>query len=379
VSAESTDRGHRTGRTGESRWSRRLGALALGLVLAFGLCEAGVRLAGLHVARRGGRTDRVLERVEGDPDFAFRLAPGTPSQHYRNADGTTTRVRYTINPQGFRGVPVPRSKPPGTLRVGVVGDSFVFGTGVADDETLPHALERRLHELHPDRSIEVLNFGVPGYGIEDLGARLRRDLLPFEPDVVLFSLYVNDAVATLPGNGPRSRAEAKLVTPELAWIRRLGLTSNLPAETDGLPTAQRWMIPVRRASRFLDVAGDRLFQSLFSRHTRRIHAHSWREGGPGWARVREVLTAARDLGRARGFTLHVSFYPLLDELDDYPYRDVHARVGRFCAQLGVPFHDFRIPLEGADASTLWAHVHDHHPNGACHERVAAWLAPRLDS
>lgn len=361
------------------RWPRRVAALVVGALSAFLLCEVATRAAGLHVARRGGRTETVLERVEGDPDFKFRLAPGTPSQWYQNPDGSQKRVRYSINPQGFRGPPAPLRKPPGTLRICVVGDSFVFGTGVADDETLPHVLERELRARHSARALEVLNFGVPGYGIEDLAARLRRDVLPFGPDLVLLSLYVNDAVAYHVVDGTRRPVEERLRTSELEWIDRLGLTSNLPVSTDGLPAAQRRAIALRKRSRFLDVLGNRLFLSLFSRHTLRVHAHSWRPDGPGWARVRSVLTEMRDLGRARGFALQVSFYPLLDELGSgYPYREIHERLGRFCGELEVPFHDFLDALEGVDASTLWAHPHDHHPNASCNERVGRWLAARLD-
>jgi hypothetical protein len=43
----------------------------------------------------------------------------------------------------------------------------------------------------------------------------------------------------------------------------------------------------------------------------------------------------------------------------------------------VSYHDALPALSGKRPSTLWAHPHDHHPSGACHELVAETLAREL--
>lgn len=57
-----------------------------------------------------------------------------------------------------------REKKPHAIRIGVFGCSFVFGTEVARGHEFPTWLQRRFQEAGiPD--VEVLNFGVRGYGV----------------------------------------------------------------------------------------------------------------------------------------------------------------------------------------------------------------------
>lgn len=74
--------------------------------------------------------------------------------------------------------------PPGTLRIATFGDSFTFGDEVGPDETWQATLERTLAAR--GITVEVLNFGVSAYGIDQAYLRWRRDGRRFRPDVVLF-------------------------------------------------------------------------------------------------------------------------------------------------------------------------------------------------
>ena len=71
------------------------------------------------------------------------------------------------------------------LRAVSVGDSFVFGNDVAADENFSAVLER-------DWQVEVLNMGVPGYGIDQSALKYEHFGAPYAPDVVLFGIYVHD-------------------------------------------------------------------------------------------------------------------------------------------------------------------------------------------
>lgn len=58
----------------------------------------------------------------------------------------------------------PFAKKPGTIRIGIFGCSFVKGReGVYGDE-FPSFLQRKLHRIS-SRPVEVINFGVDGYGM----------------------------------------------------------------------------------------------------------------------------------------------------------------------------------------------------------------------
>jgi lysophospholipase L1-like esterase len=95
-----------------------------------------------------------------------------------------------FNPQGFRGAPIDRVKPAGTIRVIALGDSNTFGWAVDDGANWPAQLEQRLGASFP--GTRVVNAGVWGYTLYQ-GRRRFHELLDFSPDVVLVSFGANDA------------------------------------------------------------------------------------------------------------------------------------------------------------------------------------------
>jgi lysophospholipase L1-like esterase len=82
------------------------------------------------------------------------------------------------------------ARAPGELRILVLGDSFVFGHGVADEETIPARLQARLGaEL--DSPVMVGNAGVAGHGTRDMSSSLARHE-DFRPDLVVAITYLGN-------------------------------------------------------------------------------------------------------------------------------------------------------------------------------------------
>ncbi len=75
-------------------------------------------------------------------------------------------VTYHIDQQGLR---VQRPSPAATTQVHVFGDSFTFGQGVEDDETYAALLQQALGPAY-----RVLNYGVDGYGPEQMDLRMEQ-------------------------------------------------------------------------------------------------------------------------------------------------------------------------------------------------------------
>jgi hypothetical protein len=100
--------------------------------------------------------------------------------------GSYDNVVMTIGRDGLRGKGrIARVKRPGSVRVGIFGCSQTFGEGVNDGDTY----SARLENLLPDA--EVLNFGVSGYGTdqmalyyESVGPRYGLDVV-----VLAFAYY----------------------------------------------------------------------------------------------------------------------------------------------------------------------------------------------
>ncbi len=100
----------------------------------------------------------------------------------------------------FRGRP-PEPAPPGVKRVGVFGDSCIFGTGLDPRDTLPFQTQMALvpHGWDPEL-VQVLNFGVPGYSSVQIGLLLEERLGIGLDVVVLYTAAWNDQAAAMGAN-----------------------------------------------------------------------------------------------------------------------------------------------------------------------------------
>lgn len=83
-------------------------------------------------------------------------------------------------------------KPAGTLRIIGIGDSGMFGWGVAQGEDYMAVLERVLNERGDGIDYEVLNMGVPGYNTALEVETLAYKGLAYEPDIVVIGWCEND-------------------------------------------------------------------------------------------------------------------------------------------------------------------------------------------
>jgi hypothetical protein len=123
--------------------------------------------------------------------LTFFLVPEGPGMH-EAARGTTAILvpdsLQTTNSWGLRG-PEPDVSAP--LRGIVLGDSFMQGLFIADDQTPPECLRREL-EKHLGQRVSVLNTGHLGYSPEQEYFTLLEYAERFHPRFVVLSLFAND-------------------------------------------------------------------------------------------------------------------------------------------------------------------------------------------
>ncbi len=130
---------------------------------------------------------RILALPE--PTLPFRTI-ASQSFHHRNTPSSVGDVE--TNPDGFRSHRGREDFQGFKHRVVVLGDSFVFGLGVAGEQAAPAILERTLGEALGAGRAAVLNTGVISYSpfIERL---VFRDVVrDYAPTVTLLVLDVND-------------------------------------------------------------------------------------------------------------------------------------------------------------------------------------------
>jgi hypothetical protein len=94
----------------------------------------------------------------------------------------------------------------------------------------------------------------------------------------------------------------------------------------------------------------------------------------GWARTQDQMRDMDRQMRARGGRFLVASWPLLVDLQSYPFTSADETIARFCAEAHIPRVDLRPALASLPAESLWVHPVDHHPNEVAHRRAAEALA-----
>jgi hypothetical protein len=101
-----------------------------------------------------------------------------------------------VNAAGFRDRTHAIEKPAGTYRVAVVGDSAVEALQLEIEQTFWAQLEKKLRACPAlaGREVEVLAFGVSGYGTAQQHLLIASTALRYQPDLVLLAFAGNDVV-----------------------------------------------------------------------------------------------------------------------------------------------------------------------------------------
>src|SRR6266487_1909597 len=129
------------------------------------------------------------------------LRPGV--EGWSRSDG---EAYIRINIDRLRDREHSKAKPLGTVRIAVLGYSFAEAAQVPLEATFWAHLERELTASHAfgQRRVEVLNFGVSGYGTAQELLTLRHRAWSYSPDIVLLAFF--------PGNDVRNNS--KVLEPE---------------------------------------------------------------------------------------------------------------------------------------------------------------------
>ena len=137
--------------------------------------ELSLKFAGVHY-------ESSLYRL--DADLGYVLRPG--------AEGWSVKERENyerISAQGLWDRIHTLQRPPDTIRIAVVGDSFSEAKQVNLEQAWWAVMERELNRrLEPEhRRVEVINFGVAGYGLPQEYLVIKQKVWQFDPQIVLLT------------------------------------------------------------------------------------------------------------------------------------------------------------------------------------------------
>jgi lysophospholipase L1-like esterase len=121
----------------------------------------------------------------------FALQPGIAGKYQREGGSDVL-----INSEGLRDREHSKAKPADTVRIAVLGDSFTEAMHVPMEQTFWSLLERKLQECNafPGQNVEVINFGVSGYGTAQELLTLRQKVWDYSPDLVVLAFTTHNDI-----------------------------------------------------------------------------------------------------------------------------------------------------------------------------------------
>ncbi|MFH1868407.1 MAG: SGNH/GDSL hydrolase family protein [Candidatus Omnitrophota bacterium] len=128
------------------------------------------------------------------PVYHHITSPGKYKVSWPEGVSLIKKLDFSVSSAGLRSRgEIPMVKEENTFRILVLGDSFVLGVGVSDDETLCYLLERDLNDsLKKGKRYEVINAGVGSYVPLLEYLYFKTDGIKFDPDMVILFFDMGD-------------------------------------------------------------------------------------------------------------------------------------------------------------------------------------------
>lgn len=365
-----------------SRWWRNLLALTVGLVVGIGLLEAGLALLGeVKMGFWPGKTTVKLTpsrqgvcyapgssvalpydaRIPKDRTYLKSVITGLDSSARfwtvdRTLDETPQCLLFDVT-RGYKG-----GFPGRTTVVPVLGDSFAFGEGLPQQETLWVALARLYTKAN------FPNLAFRGANIDDLGKQVDAVLKLAKERTVGHALYFYNLNDLDSPHFPGTREQLAALENEAALSARFGPDGWL--EEWAARSRIYWALAHWQARTTITEETISLFRSLYADDTYESQRHH------AWT----LLEQARATLDERGITLHVVLYPTLAMAPEggYLFAAAHETVLAACRDRGLRCYDGADAVFGAgDVEALIVHPEDRHPNGLANEAMARFVVSEV--
>jgi hypothetical protein len=256
-------------------------------------------------------------------------------------------VQYR-NSRRYRDVEHEVEKPTGVTRIVILGDSFAFGQGVADEEIFARVLARMVGP-----QVEVINMAKGGWGTVNQFMAFQREGLAYEPDVVIVAAVTNDPEPSPSGQQPE-------------WE----VFTHVPVNLD--------------LFRFLDYQLNRLGDTFGLR----MSYGEWEDSlydpeGPGWTQWQLVIHEFGELLSSEGIPGYAFILPSAGWCPTCVFspEEKYRLLEEGFAEAGFRaynlFPAYSQEFEGVPEKDLWALPNDRHPSARVHRFYAEQMYSRL--
>ena len=263
---------------------------------------------------------------------------------------------FSTNAFGMHDGPLTKQKPAGTLRIAVLGSSMDMGWGVTYQDTYINQLEEwlnsrslRQQQVMP-RRYEVLNFAVAAYSPMQRLETLRRKVMAFQPDLVIYSATTLDT---------------RLMEIHLCDMLR----KRIDLKYDFLREATT-VAAVNDEDLRVDAGGEMINKSRLKQKLRPLY----------WGIYDRTLNAIAGDCRVAGVPIVMVIIPRVGKADSPPKRaEPVARLKAIAAHHALTIFDLSDAFDAFDPSKIEIAAWDDHPNALGHRRLFRSLARAMDN
>jgi lysophospholipase L1-like esterase len=252
-------------------------------------------------------------------------------------------AQFDTNSKGLRDREFSYEKPPGRLRIMMLGDSFTVGWGAKFDETFPKRIER----MYANRGIQTdaINTGVGNYNtIQEVQYYLTEGY-KYNPDIVVLNFTFNDAEPV-----PVSYPPPTILRICYSCIFVAGKIDSVLRE---FGDKREW------ADYYLGLYGD--------------------DGrAKGWLAAKAYIAKLAAFTKAHGTKLLIASMPELHDVQHYRLQKITDLVHEAADENDVPFVDLLPYVQGVPSPELWVTPPDPHPNGLAHKLFADGIFEALE-
>lgn len=138
----------------------------------------------LRYLQRVEKPDDNLSYIVDDRQLGWTVGP---ERHSANGFYFSSSEGIRVGQQGMS-----FAKSDGKTEIALVGDSMTFAEEVRYEESWGYHLSRMLGD-----EFQLLNYGVPSYGVDQAYLRYQKDVVSRKPTVVLFGVISHDLTRTM--------------------------------------------------------------------------------------------------------------------------------------------------------------------------------------
>jgi lysophospholipase L1-like esterase len=324
-------------------WFARIGLALVSVLLVLALAELFARRVWQPPPKPAPRVELLSK--PGMPTLRGLRALSKP-----NAMGVYAGVVHQTNDQGIRGRNRKRQGRRRVVRIGVGGDSFTMGQGVAETDTYVARLERTLDAEGSSVGFEVLNFGLSGLGARTAIGRLVQFSDYYSVDVVVYGFTIND----IAGPNYITRVDPERQKDRFYRAIRLKSSGSHLVRMVGPGLAMLF-------DRLAGNPGSQIEEVEFNYFDNPAAAKNFEES----------LDRFAELVRSRNGCGLVLMHTALDELGWlHPWGRVGDHVESLVTERGVIAVQTYPAHAGMHETPLWVHATDAHPNAEGHRILA---------